>query len=222
VVTVLLLAFVSDRTEVVTSTLHVVHYPWFPAWLAVLAVVALLGGAVAAERSRPRAPEQFERAALAYVVTPIMLFILLASLPEILDQSTRLARGSTSRAAGLMLHGALPWRDLLQIHGVFDDGLKSILGFEVFGDSRWGASAALAMFFLPAYWVSTYLFAASLFARRVGALVISVLAVSCGVFLDWDPRYLFWPLSSSCSRLHFDPHALESQRCSEWSLFAKR
>ena len=55
-----------------------------------------------------------------------------------------------------MLHGYLPWRDLYQIHGVLDDGLKAILGFEVFGFSRWAASAGISMFAPPAYWVAYF------------------------------------------------------------------
>ena len=191
---VALLVTVSAVTVVTISPGAVtVHYRFFPWWLA---LVLLACAALLAERSRRRGRSlaSIARGLVAYVSAPLLLFLLLASLPGPGGRMDTFGEGEYLGGSYLLLHGALPWRDLYLIHGLLDDGLKPLVGFALFGMTRWGASAGLSFLWAPAYWIATYLFATVVFGRRWFAAAAAGGAVALGVFADWDVRYLFWPL----------------------------
>ena len=89
--------------------------------------------------------------------------------------------------ADLLLRGYFPWRDVLFMHGVFEDALRSNVGFVMFEHSVWGAAAAGAMLWLPLLCVGYY--ALALWAApRQWMLHIAVVAA-----IPWAARIV--PLS---------------------------
>ncbi len=191
---VLLLAAVSERT---TATLSpggsVVHYRFFPLWLAIGALVVCTLAVLGALR-RGRSPERLARGFIAYLATPLLLFLLLAALPGPGGTMGTFSEGEYLGGSYLLLHGALPWRDLYLIHGLLSDGLKPLVGYALFGMSRWGATAGIDFLWAPAYWIATYLFTTLVFGRRWFAAAAAAGAVGLGILANWDVRYLFWPL----------------------------
>lgn len=187
-----LLGWCGAVTQVRVGTSAIVHYDWFPWPVAVVATLLL--GALVWHRTHRTDAHRLEHQLLLGLVGPVLIFFCFMALPGELGKMDAFTEGEYLAGGWLMLHGALPWRDLYQIHGVLDDGLKAILGFEVFGPSRWGATSGITMFFHPAYWVSYYLLAARLFRERAGLLVAGLVAILGGVLIDWDVRYLLWPL----------------------------
>jgi hypothetical protein len=185
---------ISERTAVVVSPgVHVVHYRFLPLWL-LLALLALGAGGTTRALRRGHSPERIARGIAVYFVVPLALFLVFALLPGALGKMDAFGEGEYLGGSYLLLHGYLPWKNLYLIHGVLDDGLKPLVGYGLFGMTRWGATAGIDFVWAPAYWIATYLFAALVFGRRWVALAAAAAAVGLGVFADWDLRYLIWPL----------------------------
>lgn len=195
IATVALCYPISRATEVyIVSTRQVVHYPWLPLWLVIAVTSLLVVHTVRRWRSDTDSTTRVEQNLLYFVAIPITIFILAAQIPGALGGMDTFGEGEFLAGGWLLMHGVVPWRDLYLIHGVFDDGIKGIVGFQIFGRTRWGATAGMTMLLIPLYWVATYYFAAVVFRRRP-LFVLGVFAsIALGVFVDWDLRYLFWPL----------------------------
>jgi hypothetical protein len=183
-------ALVAASTTVrVTSTGAIAHYDYFPLPLALVALFI-----ASAWCWRRRVDASLDRQLVTYLVAPVALFGALAVLPGALGTFYYFYEGENLAGGWLMLHGAAPWVGLLQIHGPLDDGLRAMVGWAIFGSSRWAAHAGGSMFVIPAYWCATYLFAITIYRRRPALLVASLLAIAGGLSAAWDPRLLLWPL----------------------------
>ncbi len=183
-----------SRTTIVTvlSTDRVVHYPWLPLWLVIGITALLLAWAV---RFRIRHElSHIEHHLIFFVAVPLTIFIIHAGIPGALGPVDVFGEGEYLAGGWLLLHGVMPWRDIYMIHGIWDDGIKSIIGYQIFGRTRWGATTGITMLLYPLYWVFLYYFAAAVFIRR-SFFVLAVAASMCaGIFVNWDLRYAFWPL----------------------------
>ncbi len=186
---------ISRATKVIVGQSgQVVHYPWLPIWMVIVVVGLLVGYLVHGLRSGRRSARHFERRMIFLVAIPVAIFISHAVIIGALGGMDIFGEGEFLAGGWLLMHGLLPWRDLYLIHGVFDDGFKSIVGFQVFGRTRWGATAGITLLLAPLYWVVTYYFAALVFWRRPYFVIAAAASVTLGVFVDWDLRYLFWPV----------------------------
>ena len=191
---IVLLEMAASRTTVTIASTHQrVHYNWFPLPVALVGIILLM--ALVAYWSRHRPLEEIERLLICYVAGPLALFSALTVLPGAFGQFSYLAEGENLAGGWLMLHGSLPWINIIQIHGALDDGLRAIIGFDIFGASRWGAHAGDSMFLVPAYWTATYLFAATVFRRRPAMIVACLVVIVGGISSSWDPRLTLLPLT---------------------------
>src|SRR5205085_8322366 len=114
------LSLVSAHTGVrvaAGNTVH--HYPWFPAWLGVPLAAAIFAWLVVRLRhaSATRA-RTIEWRAVVFIAAPVALFVLVAALPGDLGKIDLYEEGQFLTEARLMLHGWLPWRDVVVVHGV--------------------------------------------------------------------------------------------------------
>jgi NADH:ubiquinone oxidoreductase subunit K len=177
----------------VTSTGRTEHFAIFPVQIAIAATAVGLGALVwRVRRSRVEASD-VDQSFVRYLTIPFTIFLATAFIPGALGPMDTFGEGEYLAAGTRIIDGALPWRDLWLIHGLLDDGLKALVGFAVFGFSRWGATTGITALIAPAYFVASYLFAAY-FVRRSWALVAAAaVAFSSGVFVDWDVRYLLLP-----------------------------
>ena len=177
---------VSHTTAVAVRSPHgLVRYPWMPWWLVVGALAALVAWYVRRQRGAGAArAADTEAAVLTYVVGPVALLVMAATVPGALDTPFfAFDQAQTFSSAQLAFgHGLAPWRDLYVIHGVFPDILSGQLGLSVFAPSRWGSTAGFTVFLIPLLWVSLYLFAV-FFARRnrlAGAAFVAVCVLWLG------------------------------------------
>ncbi len=173
---------------------QVVHYPWLPLWLVIVAVSLAVAYLVHRLRGQRQNAGYVEHRMIFFVAIPVAIFISHAVILGALGGMDIFGEGEFLAGGWLLMHGLLPWRDLYLIHGVFDDGFKSIVGFQIFGRTRWGATTGITLLLAPLYWVATYYFAAVVFRRRPYFVVAAAASVCLGIFVDWDLRYLFWPL----------------------------
>ena len=195
IASVILIYPVSRATQVtISSTGQIVRYPWMPLWLIIVSASLLLGYVIQRWRRGLTTPPEIEQRMIFFVAIPVAIFVSHAVILGALGGMDVFGEGEFLAGGWLLMHGVLPWRDLYLIHGVFDDGFKSIIGYQIFGRTRWGATAGITVLLAPLYWVATYYFAAVVFVRRPYFVVAAAASVSLGIFVDWDLRYLFWPL----------------------------
>jgi hypothetical protein len=155
------------------------HVAWFPWWAAV-AAVAVGGVAIWHRRARGDDLPAIAAGALAWVVGPVVIVLLVARLPGGLTAFDLFHDGENLVPATAMRAGRLPWRDFLSIHGVLQDVLWSLPGLRFIEDSHWGAVAGQMLWLLPAYWIAQYALALWLYARRRGVVVVMVAVFAFG------------------------------------------
>ena len=107
--------------------------------------------------------------------------------------------------ADLLSRGYFPWSDFLFIHGLFEDALRSSVGFGLFERSLWGTYAALGMVWIPLTWLGVYWI--GIWASRGRAaplLAVTVLlvwgAVHVGPSYRWVAMSVVWLLLGEAVR----------------------
>ena len=189
--TVALLYGVSESTQVTVAATGTVHrYPWLPAWLAAALTTAVLVWLV---RRLRRSTGDVERHALLLVVGPVGLFLLVAYLPGDLGSIHLFEEGQLLTAAELTRDGAVPWRDLLVVHGLLHDISPGLVGSAVIEDSRWGLVAAEKLLLLPLSWVGLYYLCAYLFGSNWLFLAGTQLLVVTGSIFAIQYRFALMP-----------------------------
>jgi hypothetical protein len=195
--TVPLLYLASRATALeIDSTHRVVGYPWLPVWLAGLLTLAAVGAYLRwHRRSAPADQREVESNVLVWVVGPVLLFITMASLPGALGTFQAFDDAHFLASPQLLFaHGLFPWRDLYLIHGMLNDGLSAVLGFAVFGKTRWGGFAGLSIYVDPCFWLAMYAFAAT-FCRKNRLVLLGLgLLMVVGTFQTNSPELLVVPL----------------------------
>ena len=196
IVVVPLLYPVSRSTTVgIGSQDHLVHHPWLPLWLVgILTLTTLI---VWFHRDRKPSDDLLglEAGMLTWVVGPVLLFLLVASFPGALGAFQ--AFDDAHFLAGPQLvfqHGLFPWRDIYLLHGLFADLFDGQIGMALFGNTRWGANAGLALIVDPANWIVLYFFAAYVCRKNRLLLVGLTVAIACGLVQGSSPRFLLLPV----------------------------
>ncbi|MDQ6947971.1 MAG: hypothetical protein M3256_17320 [Actinomycetota bacterium] len=189
---------VSEATSVrVVSNGSVHHYPWLPPALALgtaLGLIAFLGSRLAKSRTLA-AVVRVERRVTVFLVGPLILFVLLSTIPGALGPMDMFHEGERLAAGRLAELGYLPWRDLMSLHGPLEDALFPVIGFVVFEPTRWGSLTATTLLVGPLYLVFLYLLGARLFEVSWAAiLAFAIVLLTVGGYLLVGERFLFWPL----------------------------
>lgn len=196
--TVVGLSLVSAHTAVYVQSNQSVHnYPWFPFWLGVPLGAALLAWVVVwLRRGGPARAAAIDRRSLLLIAAPTALFVLVARLPGDTGQLSLYEMGQVLSDTRLVLHGWLPWRDLILPHGLLRDVVPTAVGWGVFGNSYWGGEAGFFFILAPLAIASTYLLLVYLVGRSWPVLLAGTL-IFLGTWLGLggiDPRFLLWPM----------------------------
>lgn len=195
-VVVPLLYLVSRATNVtIQSTRRVVHYPWLPLW-AVVAVTALCVALWIGVGRRPAGGvDRREAAVLTWVVGPVLLLLALASLPGALGPFAAFDDAQFLAAPQLVFaHGLFPWKGVYLLHGILGDLLDGAVGMAVFGNSRWGSNAGLAVIVNPATWLAMYAFTAYFCRKNRVVLLGFGIAVATGFLAGGVGKFLLLPV----------------------------
>lgn len=192
-----LLYWLSKSTNLtIRTTNKVVHYPWLPLWLVVVLTVAALWWWVRASRRRgTEGRDAREAAVLVWVVGPVLLFLAFAVLPG--AYGTFQAFDDAQYLAGPQLvfaHGLLPWKGVYLLHGILGDVVDGAIGMVLFGHTRWGGDAGIAMVVNPLTWLAFYAFAAYFLRRNRVALFGIGVAIATGFFQGGIGKFLLVPL----------------------------
>jgi hypothetical protein len=192
----LLVDAVSRNTWVAVQSPPTVHrYQPLPTSLTfgILVVALLLTLARLVRAREPVERRRIELQTVLVLVIPSLLFAYTAALPLPLGALDLFHGGEPTGAANLVSHGAFPWRDIIFIHGLFQDVLVSLLGFRVFGHSIWGATAGFTFFATPAWWIAFYLLLVYLFPRRLTLVVAALSIPFTAAYAHAHLRYLPYP-----------------------------
>jgi hypothetical protein len=196
--TVLTLFALSQETEMrVLASGRVYEYRWFPWWFAVPVAIVLFA-AVAWAASRATNAEHvwtLERRAVLLIAAPVLLWVVVAKLPGEIGVIDFFHEGEFMAATNLTVHGSVPWRDVIFVHGLLSDFVAPLIGFESFENTRWGYYAGALMMVAPVYFISQYFLLAYLFRRNVLFLLGTQVAVVLGVIHDVHFRFVLMPVA---------------------------
>jgi hypothetical protein len=200
-----MLAASSVTSVRITQTGAEHSYPWLSPWLVL--AIAILAGAVifSALRSAPSVAgaQRVERRALTVVTAAVALVLVLSRIPGELGPMDMFHEGEGLVAARLNLLGYFPWRDVIWVHGLFDDTYRSQFGLQFLDSSRWGAVAGSMLVLYPLSAVSTYMLFVYLFRSNWPFLVLSLILplgllagadISGSIFDGNRIRFILWPL----------------------------
>lgn len=186
------LLYVSRHTLVITTKNERQNWPWFPVWLGAGVFLVVLTWMIW-RLAGGWAPSRLERRIRTVLVGSVAVFLLTASIPGGIPVFLGFDDAQSVVGADLLTRGYFPWRDFMFIHGLFDDALRSWIGFSVFQHSIWGALAGTALIVVPLCWVAYYLL--SVWAGPSGSLVgLGVLAVAAWGGVPASPRFIAVPL----------------------------
>jgi hypothetical protein len=193
-VVVPLLYFVSRGTSVtVLPSHHVVRYSWLPLWLAFL--LTLIAVVVRRRWVHAKKASNIETNVVVWIVGPVLLFLLVAHLPDALGQFGGFDDAQSLASPELIFgHGLLPWHDLYLIHGILSDAFSGGVGFPAFGNSRWGGFAGAQIYAGPAYWIISYFFVAYMCRKNRFVLVGFGLLVLASLIQAPAQQFLVVPI----------------------------
>jgi len=187
---------VSEITKVtVLSDGAVKHYHWLPVWLG-LPVALAIAAAVASAMRRPATEArafQIDRRTLMLAACPVLLFLMLASVPGESGYIDYFHGGEQIVGSYLVQHGFFPWRDVALTHGLFQDVIYSF-GRGVFGDSIWGQIAGVAMIMKPLYLISVFFLLVYLLGRNWLFLLLAGILMIGPYVAPEQFRLILWPL----------------------------
>ena len=163
------LVLASRRTLVVNVDASLTFWPWLPWWLAAVGAGAGLWWVVHGLRGG-RDPVEVERWVRTWFLGAVVVLAVTMFLPPAVGLFEGFDDAQSVVGAELLSDGYFPWRDFMFIHGLFEDGVRSWVGFEVFEPSIWGGGASYSMIFAPAYWVFLYWLA--VYASRRGSTLV--------------------------------------------------
>ena len=168
VLTVAGLLVVALNTEVtVNSTGEVLHFAWFPVWLA-LPLIAIFAAVVTAALRRAASAAralQVERWALLLVAAPTLLVLLHQVMTGDLGEIDMFHLGEQLVGHRLVADSSLPWRDVVLTHGIFQDAVYAA-GEGVFGNNVWGFLTGAGMIMNPLTLLSLYFLLVYLLGRN--------------------------------------------------------
>jgi hypothetical protein len=196
--TVFTLFALSEATEMrVLANGRVFEYRWFPLWLAAPVTAVLLAAVLRAARSAATGESlrALERRGVLLVAAPVLLFVVIARLPGEIGVIDFFHEGELMAATDLTAKGAVPWRDVIFVHGMLHDVVAPLIGFAAFENTRWGYFAGAAMLVAPLYFLSQYFLFVYLFGRNVLFLLGTQVAVVLGLIADVHFRFVLMPVA---------------------------
>jgi hypothetical protein len=186
------LLVVALNTEVtVNSTGEVLHFAWFPVWLA-LPLLAILGAAVTVALRRAASAAralQVERWALLLVAAPTCLVLLHQVMTGDLGEIDMFHLGEQLVGHRLVDSGFLPWRDVVLTHGIFQDAVYAS-GEGVFGNSVWGFLTGAGMIMNPLTLLSLYFLLVYLLGRNWLLLLFATLLAIATILVPDEFRLI--------------------------------
>ena len=196
--TVLTLFALSHGTAMhVLASARVYHYDWFPVWLAAALATGLFA-LVAVAAGRATGGEHLralERRAVLLIAAPVLLWLVVAELPGEIGVIDFFHEGEYMAATDLTVKGAVPWRDVIFVHGLLSDFVAPLLAFASFENTRWGYFAGATMIVAPLYFISQYFLFAYLFRGNLLFLFGTQVAVVLGVIDDVHFRFVLLPIA---------------------------
>jgi len=147
---------ISGLTGWIEASGLLTHLIWFPKEiliLAELAIVCFIFRLWQQNVSLNFAKHQV----ISYVLIPALIFLLTAGIQGTLNLGDDFHSGEKLAPLSLGLKGALPWRDFLFVHGIWEDFLKLFLGAKLWEPSLRAGWEAHGLLFSPLYWISLYL-----------------------------------------------------------------
>jgi hypothetical protein len=183
------LGYFARHTGTVDLTGAYQGWPWFPLWSWVVAV-AVTVALVAWWLMRGAAPEVVEHRVVTVLVGSVLVYLLVAAMPGAVPQINGFDDMHTTIGADLFSRGYFPWRDVLLTHGVFEDGLRTSLGFALFGHTVWASYAVASLVWGPLLWVGYYLLLVWAAPRRWLLQLAFIAAVPWAS--NWIPVALRW------------------------------
>ncbi len=142
-------------TATVDAAGEVRRWAWLPLWVAIPAVLVV--AIVVLRKLARRPPLEVERHVLTVFTGAAAVFLLTASMPGGVGTIIGFDGSHSVVGADLLTRGYFPWRDYLAMHGLFDDALRTSVGFALFEHSYWGEHAALMLLWSPLFMVGLYL-----------------------------------------------------------------
>ncbi len=164
------------------------HWPWLPWWVAGAAALGVLGWVVWSLH-RGADPVGCERRVRMLWLGPTLVALLTMALPPALGLLEGFDDSQSVLGADLLTRGYFPWRDFVFIHGLFEDGLRSWVGWQVFEPTIWGALGSYSMIFAPLFWVLLYLMACYV-APRSHAAPVAVVVLAASFYLPVSTRWV--------------------------------
>lgn len=169
-----------------------VRLDWFPMPL-VIGFSLIAAAWLVWQYQRKLGNHDVERLTASWVLLPLLMFVVLANVGGSYNTGHDLFHlGEKIAPLSLYLNeGALPWRDFLFVHGVWDDFLKFTIGIHLWEPSLRAALVSQTLLIMPIYWVSVYLMLLVVLRGNVAA---ALLGTVLGFVLVSDPfRFPFYP-----------------------------
>jgi hypothetical protein len=172
------------------------RYPWFPGWLAGVAIASTCTAiCVCLRRARDAAAaRRVELWAVLLIPVPVAVFLYTAALPAIIGDIDLFHWGEQLAGTWLFTQGAFPWRDIMFIHGLLQDILISTAGRGLLADTAWGANGGATLLLVPLWWVSHYLLCVYLTGRGRPLLAALIAVPLLGLYGHLHGRFAPLPL----------------------------
>jgi hypothetical protein len=194
----LLLFYVSQNTGWRSVTGIIVHARWFPVPVLIAAefLIVALGGMCL---TKPNRADLFDKHIIRLMLIPALIYLLTAVLPGTRLLGDEFHSGEKLAPLSLGLRGALPWRDFLFVHGVWDDFLQLYIPARLWEPTLRAGVAGTPLLFGPIYWICFYLLFLVLFDFSLFPAVIAFFILISSNFGFPDPfRFLLYPVTLLC------------------------
>jgi hypothetical protein len=129
--------------------------------------------------------------AISYMVIPALIFLITTCVHGTFTIVDMFHSGESLVTLTLGLKGALPWRDFLFVHGVWQDFLKSFVGTIFWEHSLRAGLETHGLLVSPLYWISLYVLFLKLF--RDSYLKALVGLVICYAIVPDPFRFPLYP-----------------------------
>ena len=199
----LLLFYISQNTGWRSGPGIIAHARWFPLPVLIATEIAVLVvGFMHLRRHSDR--RFFDRYLVRLILIPVLIYLLVASLPStsVVDD---FHGGEKLAPLSLGLRGAVPWRDFLFIHGVWDDFLQLYIPARLWEPTPRAGLAGTALLFAPLYWISFYLlflavFEFALLPALLAFFIVIALFLPNAAYVEnlFGFRFFLYPLILIC------------------------
>jgi hypothetical protein len=194
----LLLFYISQNTGWRSGTGNIVHARWFPMPILIAAELLIIGFGIRC-LIRAEGTDLFDKYLVRLMHIPTLIYLLTAVLPGARLLGDEFHSGEKLAPLSLGLRGALPWRDFLFVHGVWDDFLQLYIPARLWEPTLRAGVAGTPLLFGPIYWISFYLLFLILFDFSVPPTLMAFLILVSSNFWFPDPfRFLLYAVTLLC------------------------